>query len=289
EASAIVGVGVVITFAASGHSESANPRGLAVLVDALHLTAMIVWLGGLAVLLVAALTRSPESDGDPDTDELSAGLPVFSRVAMACVATLAITGTIQAWREIGTVDAITSTRYGQLVTLKVVLFCGLVVLGYFARRALQNPVPGRTSLHRLRRTLLTEVSVGALVLAATGVLISQPPGKVALAADRGKPRSTTVAVTSSASAVVGVSPGVHGQVQVTVQLSSGLHPTSVSATASLPAKDLGPIPVSLTAAGPNSYTGSGVLLPTAGVWQITITVQTSQFDSTIAVADLRIY
>ncbi len=294
EVAATVGVGIVVTFAAAGHTQTANPRWLAVLVDALHLTAMIVWLGGLAVLLVAALTRSHRSaaDGDADradTDELSAGLPVFSRIALACVVTLAVTGTIQAWREIGSVAAITSTRYGQLVLLKVVLFCGLVGLGYLARRALKRAAGGGSALVRLRRTLLTEVTVGASVLAATGVLIAQPPGGVALAADHAKPRSTTVAVTASSNAVVEVDPGVHGDVQLTIQLTGGLKATSVSATATLPAKQLGPIPVKLQAVGPGSYSGSGVLLPAAGSWQINVTVQTSQFDASTAVATLRVY
>lgn len=317
EVAAMAGVGIVVTFAASGHSQSANPRWLAVLVDALHLSAMIVWLGGLVILLVAALARPrrpattealPDddlshdlSDDDlshdlsddeyavADTDELSAGLPIFSRVAMACVATLAITGTIQAWREIGTVDAITTTRYGQLVLLKVVLFIGLVGLGYLARRTLQYPASGGSTLARLRRTLLLEVTVGAAVLAATGVLIAQPPGSVALAADRGKARSTMVAVTATSNAVVEIDPGVHGDVQITVQLTGGIKPTSVTAAASLPDKQLGPIPVPLQAIGPNSYSGSGVLLPAAGNWQISVIVQTSQFDSTTAVATLRVY
>lgn len=317
-AGVLVGVGIVITFAASGHAQSANPRWLAVLVDALHLTAMIGWLGGLTILLVAASGRarrvepaepvriaelaggagavelaepveSVEPVGTDDTEELSAGLPIFSRVAMTCVATLAITGTIQAWRELGTVDAITTTRYGQLVLIKVVLFLGLVALGYFARRAVQTRVAGRSTLTRLRRTLVTEITVGAVVLAVTGVLIAQPPGSVALAAERGKARSTEVAVTASSRAVVQVDPGVHGSVQISIRLIGGAKPTSVTATASLPAKQLGPLSVPLQAAGPDSYSGSGVLLPSAGVWQISVTVQTSQFDSTTAVASLRVY
>ncbi|MDQ1750549.1 MAG: copper transport protein, partial [Pseudonocardiales bacterium] len=134
EAAAIVGVGIVVTYAATGHSQSANPRWLAVLVDALHLTAMIVWLGGLAILVVAAFARGRTGDsgtaepvgGAPDQDaadatELAAALPIFSRVALAAVATLAVTGTIQAWREVGTVDAISTTWYGRLVVAKVVL------------------------------------------------------------------------------------------------------------------------------------------------------------------------
>ncbi len=283
EAAAVVGAGIVVTFAAAGHSQSLNPRWFSVLVNALHLGAMIVWLGGLAVLLVAALGRR-----DEDGPQLAAGLPVFSRVALACVAALGVTGTIQAWREVGTVEAITTTRYGQLVLVKVVLFAGLVGLGYLARRAVLLGGSGSPLPARLRRTLVIEVVVGGLVLAATGVLISQPPGKVALAAERSKPRHTSVVVTANSQAQVEVDPGVHGNVQIAVQFTGGQRPTQVTATASLPDRQLGPIPVPLRAAGAGSYTASNVLLPAAGKWEISLTVQTSEFDSTVAVAKLRV-
>jgi len=55
-------------------------------------------------------------------------------------------------------------------------------------------------------------------------------------------------------------------------------------TASLPARQLGPIPVKLQAAGPGSYTSTDVLLPAAGAWEISLTVRASEFDSTVAVA-----
>ena len=352
EAAAVVGAGIVVTFAAAGHTQSASPRWLWVLVDALHLSAMIIWLGGLVVLLVAALSRAgsdrarsdgadldgadfdgAEADGaEADRAQLSAGLPIFSRVAMACIVTLAVTGTLQAWREVGALDAITTTRYGQLVLLKVVLFVGVLGLGYLARRAVQRTLPSvparvpvaagvpagpaessepavpagpaepsepavpsppkgpsRTGLPAgLGRTLLCEVAIGALVLAATGVLIFQPPGKVALAAERSKPRHTTVQVSAATQAAVDVTPGVHGNVRITVRLTGGPRPIGVSATASLPAQKLGPIPVKLQAAGPGSYTSTEVLLPSAGLWELSLTVQTSEFDSTVAVARVRI-
>jgi copper transport protein len=136
----------------------------------------------------------------------------------------------------------------------------------------------------MRRTLLTEVVVGVVVLGVTGVLVAQPPGKVSLAAERAKPKSATVAVTADATARVEIAPGTHGDVEVEVVLSGSITPTAVTATASLPAKSLGPIPVKLQSAGPKSYTASGVLLPAAGAWQISLTVQTSEFDSTTAVA-----
>ena len=89
--------------------------------------------------------------------------------------------------------------------------------------------------------------------------------------------------------MVEVDPGVHGSVQFTVQLTGGVKPTTVTATASLPAKQLGPIPVKLQAVGPSSYSASGVLLPSAGKWQVSVTVQTSEFDSTTAVATVQVY
>ena len=152
EAAAIVGAGIVVTFAASGHTRSTNPHWLWVLMDALHLIAMIVWLGGVLVLVVAAF--SPAGRGrtghrglddvttEADRAQLAAGLPVFSRVAMACIATLAVTGTLQAWREVGALDALTSTRYGQLVLVKVALFCAILGLGYLARRVVLRSATG---------------------------------------------------------------------------------------------------------------------------------------------------
>jgi copper transport protein len=290
EAAAIVGVGIVVTYAASGHTQSTNPRWLAVLIDSMHLTAMIVWLGGLAILVVAALSRSSADESEDDATELAAGLPIFSRVALASVATLAVTGTIQAWREVGTVDALSTTWYGRLVLAKVVLLGVLIGLGYLARRTvLRRDWAARTGpLQRMRRTLFVEVLVGATVLAVTGVLIAQPPGKVALAAERSKPKTATVAVTKQSSAQVEVSPGNHGTVEVGVELTGSITPIQVTATASLPSRQLGPIPVQLQATGPRSYTASDVLLPSAGMWEVTLTVQTSEFDSTTSVARVRI-
>jgi copper transport protein len=140
----------------------------------------------------------------------------------------------------------------------------------------------------LGRTLLCEVAIGALVLAATGVLVFQPPGKVALAAERSKPRHATVQVSAATRASVDVAPGVHGNVRIAVRLSGGPRPTGVTATASLPSQQLGPIPVALQASGPGSYVSTDVLLPAAGVWELSLTVQTSEFDSTVAVARVKV-
>jgi len=290
EAAGMVGIGIIVTYAATGHAQSESPRWFAVLVAALHLSAMVVWLGGLALLVIAAVGRRSDTEQQDDDVELAAGMPIFSRVALTCVGLLVVTGSILAWREVATVDAVVPTWYGRLVLVKVLLLAGLVGLGYFARRTVlrRDWTELGGPLLRMRRTLAAEVLVGSVVLGVSGVLIALPPGKVALAAVRSRPAVAVVTVSSQSAARVEVDPGRHGSVQLTVQVAGGPAPTRVTASASLPSAGLGPIPVELQSIGPRSYAGSAVNLPVAGRWQITVTVQTSAFDSTTAVATVRL-
>jgi copper transport protein len=295
EVSGALGIGIVLTYAASGHAESENPRWLTMTSYAVHLAAMATWLGGLVYLLVALLPR-----GEPG--ELRRVLPVFSRTAMGCVTVLAVSGTYQAWLGIGSVDAITSTRYGQLVLVKVGLFICILALANLSRVVVQRryvrtvayamsdpPVDIVTPpVARIRRTVLAEVTIGMAVLAVTSVLVAEPPGQVALAADRASARSAHVALGAGRTATVTLDPGRHGPVTVTVALSPGAKPQQLTATAALPEKQLGPITIPLRASG-TQYSASGVVLPSAGRWTITLTVRTSEFDSVVADTKIRLY
>ena len=300
EVSGALGIGLVLTYAVSGHAESENPRWLAMTSFAAHLSAMAVWLGGLLYLLVAVLPRREPA-------ELRRVLPVFSRTAMVCVVALAVSGTYQAWLGIGSIDAITSTRYGQLVLVKVVLFLVILGLANLSRVAVQRryvrPVayamtdvvtePGADvaeppMLARMRRSVLAEAVVALGVLAVTSVLVAEPPGRAATAADHAKARSATMALGGGRTATVTLDPGKHGPVTVTVQLSPGAKPQQLTATAALPDKQLGPIPIPLRATG-SEYSASGIVLPSAGKWTITLTVRTSDFDSTVADTKIRLY
>ncbi|HEY7049462.1 MAG TPA: copper resistance protein CopC [Jatrophihabitantaceae bacterium] len=300
EVSAALGIGLVLTYAVSGHAESEDPRWLAMTSYAAHLTAMAVWLGGLLYLLVAVLPRR-------EPGELRRVLPVFSRTAMVCVTVLAVSGTYQAWLGIGSIDAITSTRYGQLVLVKAVLFLVILGLANLSRVAVQrryvrpvayamtdvvtrhdSDVAEPPMLARMRRSVLAETVVALGVLAVTSVLVAEPPGRAATAADHAKARSATMALGGGRTATVTLDPGKHGPVTVTVQLSPGAKPQQLTATAALPAKQLGPIAIPLKAAG-SEYSASGIVLPSAGKWTITLNVRTSEFDSTVADTKIRLY
>jgi copper transport protein len=290
-------VGVAVTYGASGHAQAQNPRWLAITSDSTHLAAMSVWLGGLVYLLVAVLPRR-------EPDELRRVLPVFSRVALCAIGVLAVTGTYQAWLGIGVVDAITTTRYGQYVLIKVALFAGLLALGNLSRVAVQRhyvrpvayamtddlpAIEDEVDLGPVRRSVLAEAVIAVVILGVTAVLVAEPPGRAALAATRAEARSSTVGLGGGRSATVTLDPGRHGPVSVTVGLSPGARAQKLTATAALPAKQLGPITVPLTTTDGATYSASGVVLPSAGRWTITLTVTTSEFDAVVADAKIRLY
>ncbi|MFE2976442.1 copper resistance CopC/CopD family protein [Streptomyces sp. NPDC059258] len=121
----VVAAGIAATWAMSEHASTGIQASIAMPVDVLHLLAVAAWLGGLASLLVA-LYRTPDID--------SAAVRRFSAVAFSSVVVLAATGIYQSWRQVGSWSALTGTRYGQLLILKVALIAVLLAVAWFSRR-----------------------------------------------------------------------------------------------------------------------------------------------------------
>lgn len=285
-------IAVAITFSAIGHPDTTNPRWLSIAADVLHLCAMSAWVGGLAVVVVAVLPRREPA-------EVRAVLPIFSRVAFVSVATLAVTGTYSAWRGIGSLRAILHTEYGLLVSVKVILFLGLIAIGNLSRLAIQRrivrmpiayamtdvdvaedePALDEVAHEQMRRSVLVELALAALVLVATSVLVDQPRGREALAADARQPVAASASLGGGRAVTVTLEPGVHGPVTASIALSPGAKPESVSATALQPNKQIGPLPISLTANGTDLYASSNLNLPVSGTWVFTLVVTTSEFDA----------
>ena len=307
-AAGLLGVGVAVTISATGHADTTSPNWLSIPLDTLHLLAMAAWVGGLVMLLGAVLPRR-------EPGESAAAVPAFSRVAFFSVVTLAVTGTYAAWRGIGTVHAILTTTYGLLVLAKVVLFLGLIALGNVSRGVVRRRYRPRAVAYamtdavliesedddtdepddpaaehdheRLRRAVLVETAIALIVLALTSVLVAEPRGKEALAAQYREPVSAVAPLSAGHGISVTSDPGTHGNVQLTVDLGT-VRTKSVTATATQPDKQIGPIPVRLTKAGAEAYDGS-VSLPVAGRWRIDLVVTTSTFDATTTSATLTLH
>lgn len=121
----VVAAGIAATWALSEHASTGVQPVIAMPVDILHLLAVAVWLGGLATLLTA-LYRAPSVE--------RAAVRRFSTAAFWSVVVLATTGLYQSWRQVGSWSALTGTRYGQLLLLKIGLVAVLVAVAWISRR-----------------------------------------------------------------------------------------------------------------------------------------------------------
>lgn len=139
-------VALAATWAGIGHASTGIQTPLAVVSDLVHLTAMAVWLGGLAVLGLLVL-RSPDKP-----KQAARAVVRFSPVAFTCVSAIVLTGTYQAWRDVGSLHALADSTYGRLVLLKILGVLALIALGYYARNRIA---------HSLLPLLETSTTAGA--------------------------------------------------------------------------------------------------------------------------------
>ncbi|MEU3744857.1 MULTISPECIES: copper resistance protein CopC [Streptomyces] len=134
----VVAAGIAGTWALAEHASTGIQPGIAMPVDILHLLAVAAWLGGLTVLLVA-LYRAPSVE--------RSAVERFSKVAFGSVLVLAATGLYQSWRQLGSWSALTDTRYGQLLLVKIGLLAVLLGIAWISRRwtqRLADPAPSET-------------------------------------------------------------------------------------------------------------------------------------------------
>lgn len=150
----------------------------------------------------------------------------------------------------------------------------------------------------LRRSVLAEAAIAVILLAVTTVLTSTEPGRTV---EREAGRSSTATAVPDRAVKITLpfdTGGPNGKGSVRLELDPGrvgantLHLWSESADGTpfdlpevkvaftLPAKDIGPLPLAPERAAPGHWTASGVQLPLAGEWRIDVTVRTSDIDQT---------
>lgn len=144
------------TWASAGHESVGVHWPVATLSDALHLTGVALWVGGLLLVLVL---RPPDS-----------AVATFSRMALPCVLVVAATGVYQAQRNLPGWSALAGGGYGRLVLAKVAGLLVLAGLGYLSRRLL-----ARSGAGRLGAMVAVEVVVAAAVLVVAAVLVQTAP------------------------------------------------------------------------------------------------------------------
>ena len=166
--SAAAAAAVVAAFVAYGHARAAEPAWLMQPAIALHVAAVLFWLGSFAPLL-NALRSSP---GEGATALARFSLPIFVTSAV-----LLLTGFVMAWAQLGAVSELWSSAYGVVLLAKLALVAPMFALGAVNRFALAGGVAaGRpAAIRRLRRTIAAELLLGVLTLGVVGLWRFTPP------------------------------------------------------------------------------------------------------------------
>jgi copper transport protein len=273
--------------ALGGHASVQSPVALLLPANVLHVIAMSAWLGGVAVLVLALRAATARLEAGERTRLLAAVVGRFSALAGIAIAVLLASGVVQGVVEVRTPANLVETAFGRTVLVKIVLFGGIVALGYVNRRRLlpalehaarDGTSPGRAGL-LLRRTLRTELSLGVAALAATGALAGYAPS----VAESGGPFSTTADI-GPARLEVTVDPARVGPNEMHVYLfdrrdGSQFDATKeLTVTAALPEKRIAPIELEPTKAGPGHYVVSGASLGVEGTWRMEVVARVSDFD-----------
>jgi copper resistance protein D len=170
---------------AAGHAASAQELpGVAIPVDAVHLLATGVWLGGLGPL--AVLLHRSRGLPEPTGTALAAGATRrFSRLGLASVLALVATGLFNTWEHVHSMPALLGTAYGRWLLLKVGLLLPLIAIAavnhlVLKPRLLAAVAGGRLAARvvgRLRRQVVVELLLGAAILGVVAVLGLTTPAR----------------------------------------------------------------------------------------------------------------
>jgi copper transport protein len=277
-----------LTPALAGHASTVDPTSLLVPANFLHVSAMSVWVGGVATLLVAVPAATRALDPPERTPVLATAVSRFSTLALLAVAALVASGIAQAIPEIESLSDFTDTAFGRALLAKIVLLVLLLALGAWNRQrarprltalADRREPPGATGVS-LRRSLRTELALMAAVLGVTAALVSYPPpastasGPFAKDVDLGPARMELT-----------VDPARPGPNEVHMYLfdrKSGVQYDRVKelrVSAALPDKRIGPVHLRVQKAGPGHYVIRRADIAPGGDWTLTIDARVSKFDA----------
>lgn len=292
-------VPLAVSFGLEGHPSASSPVAAWMAVDALHVLATGVWLGGLVVLVTVLLPQATDA-------VLARVLPRWSRTAVGAVVVLVVTGSLATWHQVGfSASALFGTAYGRLLVVKVALVALMLLLGGLARTAIQRRLGLRTVVaahqdvtpevpatapsdedrtaqtgllrQRLRRSVLVETGLAAVVVTVTAVLVISTPAKTAAA-----PSYHHIGPFAGRTVQVDLEPAKRGVNQLHVYLTDG-H--------GIP-RDVPQVQAQLVHGGntyssdmrhkdPGHFEDLQVVLPKSGRWQLEVRIRTSDFDEEV--------
>ncbi|MGH3426833.1 MAG: CopD family protein, partial [Mycobacteriales bacterium] len=286
---------LAMTPAFAGHPSIQSPVAVFFPTNVVHVLAASIWVGGIACFLLALPAATGRLAPENRSRLLLGTMARFSPFALGAVVAIAVTGVIQAYIDVRSVEALFNTTYGLLVVAKVVLLLTLIGFGFQNRQriipALKGVVervtaPGRIGV-AARRSFRGELTLMLTVFGVTAALVSYAPpidaaqGPVSI--------NTTLGPAELEMTVEPAKVGLNSIHLYLINAKDGTQFTAtkqLTVTAALPSKQIGPLPLTATVAGPGHYVLGGAQFSPGGTWQVRITDRTSafqQFSKTVSV------
>lgn len=282
---------IMMTNSLLSHAAAAYDENLAIASDALHLMATSAWVGGLIcfVLIIPLLLRSSTQGS------LARLTAQFSNFARLAVIALIVTGVYATWLQVGSLEALVTTLYGQLLMIKLILFLPVMMLAgvnlFFTQRHLRS---GATNWgNRLRILVGAEVLLTVIVLIVVGMMTSVSPARNTWAVQANKPlppEPSPIVQTELANNLemqLEVSPGWVGPNTFTLRVIDDNGVAIVDASRirmrfQSQEQSVGESELRLEHAGDGVYQAQGLNLNAPGDWRIRVNVQRpDQFDTVV--------
>jgi putative copper export protein len=193
---AVVTLIAIFAFAAAGFAERESfaawiIAGLATLVIALrglvttkldrmvnpiHVFAASMWIGTLFVLAVAGIATMMKGVlSEPErSPAVTTMVNRFSTLALWSAGVLVLSGVTTAYIHIGTFGNLFTSIYGRTLLVKLALVATVFALGFYNNQRMKPQLGSDEATLRLHRSAKWELTIAALVLLVTAVLVNLP-------------------------------------------------------------------------------------------------------------------
>jgi putative copper export protein len=183
----VAAAGITLSPALMGHAVAAEHLlVLSVLADWIHVAMAGAWIGALAML--ALIARSAITSGAGPGESIATLIELFHPVALTCSVVLVVTGVVSLVLRVSSISDLLHSTYGAILAVKLTLTAGVAALGlHHARRGAHLARLGKA--RGVARSLAAEMTVAALVIAATAALVGTSPPMRMVETDHGSPPS----------------------------------------------------------------------------------------------------
>jgi putative copper export protein len=169
----VVAAAVAASAPLTGHAV-AQPGSstLPIAMQIAHILGAGVWIGGLLVMFVVALSSAEWRAGG--ASRLPALLDAFSPMALSGAGVLVLSGLITMGLYLHAPSDLWTSSYGRVLFAKVLMVGGVAVAGFVNWRRVGPRVSNPGGLKLLRMSITVELMLGLVVLLLTALVVSLP-------------------------------------------------------------------------------------------------------------------